>query len=124
MSLFAFSFYKDSARRSAPDAAFAEIMGHSLPSSITAMGYENELTDNFLHWSHYWLLKGTERDLRNFAVSEGFTESAEDARFAIPNLQRLFGVAAPPFLTGYEKDSGRNQWVILFRGVPAAIYVY
>jgi hypothetical protein len=114
--------YQHHNRVNAPDRAFVEITGSALPPALKATAYNSELTDNLFHSSHYWLLSGPDQELRSFAISQGFAESSEDARHAVPNLPELFGRPATGFVAGYEKDNGRNSWLILLEGV--AVYVH
>ena len=123
-SAVAFASYQHHKRRSDPASAFQDIVGQPLPVSIRATEYNSQLTDNLFHSSHYWVLVGSEAEIRQFALTQGFAESREDAKDVVPELERVFGVTASGFLTGYEKGNGRNHWLVLFNETPAAIYVH
>jgi len=111
-------------RRSYPELAFAQITGRTLPAGVRATAYGWEINDNFLHVSHYWLLTGSSVQLRQFASDTSLSESTEDARYALPDMPRLFGRPQLVVAIGYEGDQPRNNWYWLFTGESEALYEY
>ena len=112
--------------RSHPDSAFAQITGRTLPAGVHASAYRWSLNDNFLHIGHYWLLTGSGTALRQVIAGTSFAESTEDARWVLPEAATLFELSNSPsqVLVGYEDDSFRNSWYLIFNGETEALYVH
>ena len=113
-------------RRANPDVAYQQITGHTLPPGIRATAYNWAVNDNLFHVAHYWILTGSEADLRRFATAAELGESTEDARWTLPNLDDLFGDHRPrsAVAVGFEGDQARNNWLWIFDGRTEGLYEY
>jgi hypothetical protein len=106
-----------------PDQAFAHYTGHAVPPGLRATHYGRSIDDNLFHVGHYWILRGRRENIANFAQAHDFVESTEDARWRDSHAQELFGVDFPAkrIVAGYERDQGRNDWILVYAG-DIAIY--
>lgn len=106
-----------------PQSAFERITGRSLPSGVTVTQYRANITDNFFHVTHYWLLSGDASSLRRVTKDTGFTLS-DDAVHMLPDLQDLFGLplTRADVVAGYEWELDRDRWFYIFRGEQTALY--
>jgi hypothetical protein len=112
--------------RAHPKEAFRNITGRSLPNGMQAIAYASEISDNFFHRTHYWSLSGTPESFRELIVRDKFQVS-EDADWAKPDIDDLFGIAAQKTdtVTGYQSDDGgRNRWFWLSSEQTTALYSY
>ena len=109
-----------------PTRAYMEIIGRPLPPGLHAVAYRQEITDTFLHVSHYWLLRGSSSSLRQVLAGTSLGESTEDAQWALPDTDRLFGRPRirTDVVVGYEDESPRNNWYWIFTGEQEAVLEY
>ena len=84
----------------------------------------SRFNDNFFHTGHYWLLSGQPDRLRAVIEGTGFARSDEDARWALPDMKGLFGVALSraDVVEGYDWGRSRNSWYSIFVGELTALY--
>lgn len=121
-----FGFALDWYRAAYPERAFEQITGAALPTGLRATNYSWAVSDNFFHVSHYWLLTGSPTQIDQFARSAGLSESTEDAKSMVPDLQPLFGIAwtSNEVVRGYEGDQPRNNWLWMFSDGKTSIYEF
>ena len=113
-------------RRANPELAYQQITGRKLPSGVHASAYNFQFDDSLLHIAHYWVLTGSEAELRRFAASASLGESTEDARWMLPDLSNLFGDrrTRDDVAVGFEGDQAKNDWLWVFKGGSDALYEY
>jgi len=110
-----------------PTYAFRQITGRPLPSGVLISAYASEMNDALFHTTHYWMLSGSPSALRQIVTGTEFRDSLDDARYSIPDLQKLFGDprSSTEVVAGYEDDhSGRNRWYCIFTGETNALYAH
>lgn len=107
-----------------PERTFLQITGRALPAGVHATAYNWSFNDNLLHTRHYWLPTGPSAALRQFSSNTSLSESTEDARHSLPDMEDLFGDPRSPdqVITGFEDDSPRNNWYWIFAGESQALY--
>ena len=105
---------------------FRAVTGRDLPPGVHATGYGKEMNDNLFHTTHYWLLNGSPTALQQVTKGTGFQESLEDARWAVPDMQKLFGVTLSrvDVVAGYEWEHNRDRWFCIFGDGTKALYVH
>lgn len=108
-----------------PSATFTAITGRELPSGVTATHYKHEMADNLFHTTHYWMLRGDITSLLQVVDGTEFFESV-DARYALPDMKTLFGVALgeSDVITGFEWERDRDRWYCIFRDGQTALYAH
>jgi hypothetical protein len=115
-------------RLSSPDHGFKSYTGVALPAGVSAIAHGSEMNDNLLHTTHYWTLAGPEASLRSLAGSFGLERSDEDAKWALPDMQRMLGLATTrdDIVEGYEGslDGGRDRWLMILSNGRGAVFVY
>lgn len=99
-----------------PGRAFAHYTGTPLPDGIVALRYGWTINDNLFHVGRYWLLLGTRARFDAFARSHDFMETTEEARWNDTHAQALSGLTLPAkqAQVGYERDTGRTDWILVF----------
>ena len=115
-------------RLSSPDHGFKNYTGIALPSDVSAIAHGSEMDDNFFHETHYWTLSGPESSIRALASFFGLERSDEDAKWALPDMQKMFGLAMTrdDVVEGYEGslDGGRDRWLMIFANGRGAVFAY
>jgi hypothetical protein len=114
-------------RFESPDRGFRSETDHDLPANVVATAHASEITDNFFHTSHYWLLQGPEANLRELAPAFGLRRSDEDAKEVLRSLPEVMSLGEPPVLVeGYEGslDGGRDRWLLVMQPGDRAVFVY
>jgi hypothetical protein len=113
---FAASTARDLWWRGHPDRAFAHYTGTPLPPDIVALRYDSVSADNFFDVGHYWRLRGAPERIDAFARANGFTESTEDARWAIADAPDDLNPARPAarIRIGYEREQARDDWIVVY----------
>lgn len=109
-----------------PERAFDALTGHSLPAGVQATAYTSEVTDNFFHRTHYWILSGQPEPLQEIVTGYHFQPS-EDAAWNKPVANRLFNstMKSSDLAAGYEREeNGRNQWFWLSSDKSVGLYAY
>ena len=111
--------------QSNPELAFKNFTGRAIPMGIQVVAYSSQLNDNFLHFGHCFLLSGTPASLRQFTADTGLKESTEDARWMLPDVASLFHRTwtREQVVIGYEDNSPRNNWYLIFSGQSEALYI-
>ncbi len=86
------------------------------------------VNDNLFHEMHYWMLEGREGSLRKLGNSFGLERSDEDAGWALPDMQAMFGspLSRADMIEGYEGslDGKRDRWLMIFGDGRGAVLVY
>lgn len=115
-------------RLSSADHGFKSYTGVSLPEDVKATAHGSTVGDNLFHETHYWMLNGPENSLRGLATSFGLERSDEDAKWKLPEMQTMFGVATSQadIVEGYEGslDGKRDHWIMIFRNGKGAVLAY
>jgi hypothetical protein len=114
-------------RFESPDHGFRSETDHDLPAHVVATAHASEITDNFFHTSHYWLLQGPEASLRELAPMFGLARSDQDSNEMLRTVPEVMPLGEPPRLAeGYEGslDGGRDRWLLVLQPGNRAIFVY
>lgn len=109
-----------------PEQAFDALTGHTLPAGVQATAYASEVTDNFFHRTHYWMLSGRPELLHEMIAAFHFQPS-EDTVWNRPDAGQLFNntMRSADLAVGYEREeNGRNQWFWLSSDKSVALYAY
>jgi hypothetical protein len=109
-----------------PRERFRDITGRDLPPGVRATAYANATTDNLFHTTHYWLLTGSPTELNRVTEGTGFEESLEDARWAVPDMRRLFDVplSREDVVAGFEWEQDRDRWFCILGDGTTAVYAH
>jgi len=113
-------------RFASADHGFHAVTGRDLPANVQAMAHASEITDNFFHESHLWLLQGPAASLHELAPAPAFARSDEDAAGWIDDVSRRLGLADARMIEGYEgsTDGGRDRWLLILQPGDRAVFVY
>jgi hypothetical protein len=109
------------------DRGFRSETDHDLPANVLATAHASEITDNFFHTSHYWLLQGPEANLRELAPMFGLARSDKDAGEMLRTVPEVMPLGEPLRLAeGYEGnvEGGRDRWLLVLQPGDRAIFVY
>jgi hypothetical protein len=112
-------------RFESPDRGFRSETDHDLPAGVVATAHASEITDNFFHTSHYWLLQGPEARLRELAPMFGLARSDKDSSEMLRSDVMPLG-EQPHLAEGYEGniDGGRDRWLLVLQPGDRAVFVY
>jgi hypothetical protein len=108
-----------------PAERFRAMTGRELPSGVRAIACNAERNDNLFLATHYWLLTGSPSAVRHVIDGTGFAPSLEDARWAAPDIQQMFGLplSRNDVVAGYEWELDRDRWFCIFGDGTTAIYI-
>ena len=112
--------------RTHPEQAFGKFTGKDLPKGVQVTAYASEVTDNFFHQTHYWIVFGPPELLQEVITSHPFQQS-EDAVWNKPDAGRLFDnvMKNADLVDGYEReDNGRNRWLWISLDKSFGLYAY
>ena len=115
-------------RPSSSDLGFEHYTGMRLPADIKAVAHKSEMTDNLFHTAHYWLLNGDVVAMRELATTFGLERSDEDAKFMLPDIQKVFDIdlGAGDIAEGYEGNpgGGRDRWLFISSEKKTAVFIF
>lgn len=111
--------------RSRPASAFRSLVG-KLPSQITVQGFGTCITDNLLHRTYYWRLRGESSSLRELARKLDYVRSDENAARMLPQSNKCIAppVSKDEVVEGYEQKTSRNHWYYLLKGEREALLAF
>ena len=95
-----------------------------MPQGVKAIAYKSKITDNLFHSSHYWLLRGSSKELYDLVNGTELGRSDEDALHSLPDTDQLFNMPKQGVSAGYEEDGqqGRRSWYCILKDETHAIY--